>query len=372
MNLTPLFVADRPVSLDILSGINDYNGKFGILSHAFTTDNFKRKFNSFPLAKYKIGDSGIYQGKEISYERLFEEYVKMGVTHGIIKDYYRCPTRTFISAKEAIKIYQEFGYDKHFVLIGASRVNTIKEYLKSYEEQLSLGYTIVAIGGLLTKIQKHKRMVKVQKEDFLAEILKVIRNNHPKEKLFPLGAFNRSRIGMFKELDVWAADYKGWIFRYNIEQSRKNGDRFLQTQNYLRNEVFPLIEKNRLLILSCSQRKKNGSGPSLKVYDGQAFRVVRKYLKENDGLDIRIVSAKHGLINQSYEISYYDEKITEEKAKNFRMKYSREIKTLFSSYSDIMVFGSELYRLVLGKNVPQHTEGKIGEQLHQLKKWLYS
>ena len=89
MTFTPIFVADRPASLKILSGLINHRGEFGILAHAFTTDNFKRKFKDFNLAKWKIGDSGIYQGKDIPYELLFGEYLKMGVTHGIIKDYYR-------------------------------------------------------------------------------------------------------------------------------------------------------------------------------------------------------------------------------------------------------------------------------------------
>jgi hypothetical protein len=51
MTFTPIFVADRPASLKLLSSLINHRGEFGILAHAFTTDNFKRKFKDFNLAK---------------------------------------------------------------------------------------------------------------------------------------------------------------------------------------------------------------------------------------------------------------------------------------------------------------------------------
>jgi hypothetical protein len=372
MTLTPLFVVDRPISLEILNGLKDKANQFGILSHAFTTDNFKAKFREFEFAKYKVGDSGIYQGKDVSYPLLFNEYIKMGITHGIIKDYFRDPVKTLESAKEAWEYYHKAGLQEKFVLLGVAQGNTVKEYLKSYEEQKEIGYKIIAIGGLLSKIENHSRMVRVLKEELLINVLKNLRKKYPHDSIFPLGVFSRSRIGLFKELNIWATDYKGWIFRYNIEQSHRKKDRFVQVQNYIRNEVLPLVTKDRLLILSCSKRKKIGSGPSIEIYDGNAFRSLRQYLKLNDGLDVRIISAKHGLINQAFEIESYDEKLTLEKAKLYRKKYAREISTLLSCYRDVMICGGKEYRVVTGLNKCHYTEGKNGEQLHQLKEWLNS
>ena len=371
MTLTPLFVVDRPVSLEILKGLKDKNGQFGILSHAFTTDNFKSKFKEFEFAKYKIGDSGIYQGRDISYPELFNEYIKMGVTHGIIKDYFRNPAKTLESSKEAWEYYNKANLQEKFVLLGVAQGNTIKEYLQSYENQRKIGYKMIAVGGLLSKIENHSRMVRVLREGLMINVLKNLRAKYPYDTIFPLGIFSRSRIGLFKELNVWATDYKGWIFRYNIEQSHRKKDRFEQVQNYIRNEILPLITKDRLLILSCSKRKKVGSGPSIEIYDGGAFRVVRRYLQLNDGLDVRIISAKHGLINQAFKIENYDEKMTILKAKLYRKKYAREISTLLSCYRDIMICGGKEYRDVTGDRKCYYTKGKNGEQLHQLKEWLY-
>jgi hypothetical protein len=371
MTFTPFFVADRPVSLRILEGLGEFKGEFGILSHAFTSDNFKKKFNEFGLAKWKIGDSGIYQGREVPYEILFNEYNKMGVTHGIIKDYYRDPTKTLESAKVGLKVYEKQNLNENFILMGVAQGNTLEEYLENYDAQREMGYAMVAIGGLLTKVEKHKRMVKVKKEEFLVELVRTISQKYPHDKFFLLGAFSRSRIGLFKELNIWGADYKGWIFRYDIKQSHEFKDRFLQTRNYIKNEIFPLIQKNRLLIMSCSVSKRNIVGTSLEVYDGPSYKVVRKYLRNSNGLDIRIISAKYGLISKDSMIEYYDEKLTKEKALQYKKRYSREVNTLLNSYKDVLVFGSSLYRTVLGKHDPTHTEGRIGEQLAQLKKWLY-
>ena len=372
MTFTPIFVADRPVSLRILEGLDKFHGDFGILAHAYTTQNFKNKFKDFRLAKFKIGDSGIYQGKDMPYLSLFTEYQNMGVTHGIIKDSYRNPEKTIMSAKEALQVYEEMGLQNSFTLVGVAQGKNIEEYIKNYEEQRNMGFSMVAIGGLLTKIEKHKRMVKVKREEFLIKLVRTIRERYPDDEIFLLGAFSRNRIGLFKGLNIWGADYKGWIFNYDIEQSHKNKDRFEQTRRYLTEQVFPLIQKDRLLILSCSQRKKFASGPSIEIYDGPSFKVVRKYLQKQDGLDIRIISAKHGLISKDREIEYYNEKITIQKAVEYRKRYSREMRTLMNSYEDVFFFGSRIYRGVLGKYTPKHTEGRIGEQLAQLKQWLYS
>jgi len=70
--------------------------------------------------------------------------------------------------------------------------------------------------------------------------------------------------------------------------------------------------ERRLLILSCSRKKKTTyqSLPALERYDGPSFRVVRKFINECPAearsLDIRILSAKFGLIRADQPIAWYD------------------------------------------------------------------
>src|SRR5438876_8192252 len=67
---------------------------------------------------------------------------------------------------------------------------------------------------------------------------------------------------------------------------------------------------NRLLIISCSQRKKPDAGllPAIDRYDGPAFRVLRKFLVEAPAHPpvILILSAKYGLIEAAQPVPDYD------------------------------------------------------------------
>ncbi|MCL4333384.1 MAG: hypothetical protein M1290_06435 [Candidatus Thermoplasmatota archaeon] len=372
MGIIPIFVADRPFSLKILEGLAGYNNQFGILSHAFTSNPFKIKFKKFDLTDTKIGDSGIFQGRDVDYNFLFGEYLKMGVSHGIIKDYYRDPYKTLSSAREAIREYRSGRYDRDFTLVGVAQGRSSKEYVESYTKQKRMGYEMVAIGGLLDKVENHVRLVKVRREEMLVETLTKIKKKYPEDKLFPLGTFNRSRIGLFKQLGVWGSDYKGWIFRYNLEESHKKHNRMEQTRSYIEREIFPLLSKERLLLLSCSETKKIGEGKAIDIYDGPAFKMVRKYLNQRDGIDVRIISAKYGIISKDKPIEYYNEKLTPEKALKYRLIYSNEINALCSNYQDIMLFGGHTYQSVFKDENIKRTSGRIGEQLLQLKEWLYS
>jgi len=393
----PIFVADRPASLRILSGLTDHKDQFGILAHAFTTDNFKKEFNEFKLASVKVGDSGIYQGKEISYPELFLEYEKMGVTHGIIKDHYKDPERTFISAKEAIKVYLN-GKNKglyNFELVGVAQGDTVADYIQSYVAQKKLGFRMVAIGGLLYKIENHKRMVKLSKSVLLRNVLTSIRNMYPNDDLFPLGVFHKNRIRLFSELNIWGADYKGWIFKYNIGESHRKGNRFEQIRSYLKSDIFEFIENNfnsnlnkndqgnpniknkklksnRLLILSCSKRKADKAGKAIKVYQGVAYTQLRNYYAKNNHLDVKIISAKYGPIDKNDIIDPYDNKMNVRSSEIYKIAFRKEFETLSNRYDDIFVFGGKSYQnVVSGFDKFQFTQGKIGEQLHQLKEWLY-
>ncbi len=137
------------------------------------------------------------------------------------------------------------------------------------------------------------------------------------------------------------------------------------------------MSKKRLLIISCSERKKKGEGHAIDVYDGLAFRVLRKYLSEtgkteNSILDVKIISAKYGLIDKDEWIKYYDEKMTPEKAIMYKKKYQEEIRTLIATYNDVLFFGGSVYQLVIDDKSIKRTNGRIGQQLSQLKHWLYS
>ncbi|MFB6158666.1 MAG: DUF6884 domain-containing protein [Candidatus Nanohalobium sp.] len=75
-----------------------------------------------------------------------------------------------------------------------------------------------------------------------------------------------------------------------------------------------------LLIQSCSGTKNDvdGSVPAIQLYDGYFFRIIKKAQRNfglDNGLDMLILSAKHGIIDPEEEIEHYDQVMDEERAK---------------------------------------------------------
>lgn len=385
--MIPVFVADRPASLRILSLLDPKNNEYGILSHPYTTERFKADFRNH-CCGIKIGDSGIYQGDKLPYEELFSEYVKMGVTHGIIKDYYRDRGRTLKSAILAKREFEKGNFNSKFKLIGVAQGKSLAEYLQSYKEQREdLRFPIVAIGGLLDRTQNDICPVRVTHNTLLKNVLLALRNEYPNDKLFPLGVFNSRRLPFFQEINVWASDYKGWIFRYDIERSHHNGDRYQQIVEYIENVVFPQLKRNpssnsgktkkktakkRLLIMSCGKAKSEKPGKAIDVYTGPNFQMVKKYLKTNNGLDVKIISAKYGIIDYKDRIFPYELKMSEKSATIYRQIGKQFSHDGFGSYRDIFIVGGEIYQSVFPEiPIEQRAKGTNGKQLQQLKQWLF-
>jgi len=137
--------------------------------------------------------------------------------------------------------------------------------------------------------------------------------------------------------------------------------------------------KKYLLILSCSKRKKRISNAyAINLYDGPFYRIVRKNKPEN--LDILILSAKYGLIRYDEEISYYDQIMTIERAKELVDDVSKLKRMLkMNHYEQIFINIGKTYALAIEKSKPMFNKynvywanGQIGERLHQLKNWLES
>ena len=143
--------------------------------------------------------------------------------------------------------------------------------------------------------------------------------------------------------------------------------------------------KRRLLVLSCSQRKR----PSLKLlpaierYNGPLFQVLHRFLRESPrqarGLDVYILSAAYGLIPGDFPTPFYDRKMNSARA----VELQPQVTALFSnllqdSYSSILIVLGKTYLKALGNPqelVPTYkgsdvAYGPIGKKQAQLKKWL--
>lgn len=143
----------------------------------------------------------------------------------------------------------------------------------------------------------------------------------------------------------------------------------------------------RLLILSCSQRKRTAVGqlPALDRYDGPAYQVVRKFLRiypqETDSLDIYILSAEFGLIAASDLIPNYDRQMNKQRADELRPYALAALRKILEvrMFTQLYINLSKEYFNVLSSYeqfIPQNlrvivSTGTPGRKLSVLRNWLY-
>lgn len=417
----PFLVADRPASLRVIkgSGIERFDKKLGIMSHANVSSNVQDLMRTFPCSEdcelsenckfpegvckkakkirkrtVKMCDSGVFTkngSKFESYSALFEVYDNMGTDYGIILDVLNNKDKTLKTARKAINTYQD---EKHsFNLVGVAQGKNAQEYLECYEGLKEMGYDHIAIGGLLEKNNGNGKFSSVEEEERIEKVLGKIRDKYPKEWLFVLGCYHPSRHYLFKRYDVFGSDSKGWIFRYdkredfNKEENRrwryKQIRSFIRT-NYLYNGFNKDMKKDKLLILSCSKSKKNTRKPieAIRLYNGVSYKVLRNSLDRvigNESLDVLILSAKHGLLLPTEKIKKYDKKLGgKEDIETMRRYASSSLENFlkYREYDEILLSAGKSYRkLIKGFENTKEAEmeidkGRIGEKLSNLKSWL--
>ena len=141
---------------------------------------------------------------------------------------------------------------------------------------------------------------------------------------------------------------------------------------------------NRLLIISCSQRKKTDAGllPAIDRYDGPAFRVLRKFLGEApaDPPVILILSAKYGLIEAAHPVPDYDCRMSAALAKQLHSRVLAAGKRVLGSdhCQEVGLCVGKQYRAALDgllDVVPAGARvdvigGGLGRRLTALRGWL--
>lgn len=115
-----------------------------------------------------------------------------------------------------------------------------------------------------------------------------------------------------------------------------------------------------LLIQSCSATKKPVEEPvqALDLYDGYFFRIIKKALRTNrfqPGLDIMIISAKHGVVEPDTEIGYYDQRMDTKRAKELNDEVVDTIAT------KVVNHGYEKIWINLGKDYKPAVDGLTDE-----------
>lgn len=141
---------------------------------------------------------------------------------------------------------------------------------------------------------------------------------------------------------------------------------------------------DRLLILACSQRKNSAAGvlPAIDRYDGPAFRVLRKFLRDApaDAPAVLILSAKYGLIDSATRIPDYDCRISAKRAECLRPAVLKTLGLLLRSggWRSIGVCVGREYRTALDgveSLLPEDARVEVigggqGRRLTILWRWL--
>lgn len=103
------------------------------------------------------------------------------------------------------------------------------------------------------------------------------------------------------------------------------------------------LSGRHLLLISCSKTKnrqlRNNEEvklPAIKGYDGKIFLTLRKAFREGLGhnVDVLIISAKYGLLEATDEISYYEERMTKQKAAELRDRVLSKLKLIVTNGGD--------------------------------------
>lgn len=152
-------------------------------------------------------------------------------------------------------------------------------------------------------------------------------------------------------------------------------------------QVGQKVSRHRLLIISCSQRKKLTAKllPAIERYDGPLFQVLRKFQvnssKTTDNLDVYILSAKFGLIPISKKIPFYDQPMSYQRAAQVNPKVIAKVKQVFADkrYREIFVCVGKQYLHALkgydvflpNSSVVTVASGSSGRRQAMLHKWLH-
>jgi hypothetical protein len=108
-----------------------------------------------------------------------------------------------------------------------------------------------------------------------------------------------------------------------------------------------------LLIISCSGRKRRDRGPAIDLYDGNLFRMLRKY---QPNIDLRILSAKYGLIPPEEIIETYDISLKQVDAAKLGEEIAENLAASFWDHPTIYVEMGKPYFDVLESAMLKHQQ----------------
>ena len=139
-----------------------------------------------------------------------------------------------------------------------------------------------------------------------------------------------------------------------------------------------------LLVQSCSASKNNVTKPTqaIDVYDGYFFRIIKKAIREGafrSDIELRILSAEHGILHADDEITNYDRRMTPSRASELREYVTEDLRHCISNgdYETVIMNMGSVYTQAVGNISKQenidikHIKGEgIGAKGRQLKQMV--
>ena len=134
----------------------------------------------------------------------------------------------------------------------------------------------------------------------------------------------------------------------------------------------------QLLILACSQTKRQCAGllPAIDRYDGQAYRIIKRFLRDHQWpseVSIGILSAKYGLFGSLKGIEYYDTRMSSQLAREKSAQCCATLEKWAKDHSTISLSLGKDYLPAVRPSLERISkkttifEGPIGEKSRQLK-----
>ncbi|MFC6720294.1 DUF6884 domain-containing protein [Natrialbaceae archaeon GCM10025896] len=100
---------------------------------------------------------------------------------------------------------------------------------------------------------------------------------------------------------------------------------------------------------SCSQSKIKPGEPvsALELYSGFFYKIIKKARRDNEfdyNIDLRILSAEHGIIHPDTEIEWYDRRMDRARAQELAPAVQRQLKQISPEYDHIIINAGKTYR----------------------------
>lgn len=139
-----------------------------------------------------------------------------------------------------------------------------------------------------------------------------------------------------------------------------------------------------LLILGCSGKTKNpyfNQVPAFEIYNDPIYQVLRKFLRENGwppGLIIKIISAKHEIIDATELIEPYDESLDKQTIEKIKPQVRRKLEELELPTSVFININKDYQPAIswittlFGSDRITYSQGANGKKQQLLKQWLHN